>query len=50
MQGIQRGVVFTKAQMKWIETRAKDLGISISEVVRRTIDEKREAVTARSST
>lgn len=40
--GIQRGIVFTALQMKWLEKRAKELGITISEVVRRIVDEKRE--------
>ena len=41
MQGIQRGVVFTKPQMAWIKAQAKELGVSIAEVVRRAIDEVR---------
>lgn len=42
MHGIQRGIVFTATQMKWLEKRAKELGVTISEVVRRVIDETRE--------
>ena len=33
---IQRSIVFTKPQMKWLKETAKRLGISIAEVVRRT--------------
>jgi hypothetical protein len=40
---MQRSVVFTKVQMKWLESRAKELGISIAEVIRRLVDEKRES-------
>ena len=48
--GIQRGIVFTKSQMKWLEGRAKEYSVSVSEVVRRIVDEKREnGVTAKSS-
>lgn len=39
---IQRSVVFTKPQMKWLKEQAARYGISIAEVVRRIIDEKRE--------
>lgn len=39
---IQRSIVFTAPQMKWLKERAKKLDISISDVVRRLIDEKRE--------
>lgn len=42
MPVIQRSIVFTAPQMKWIKERAKKLGISVSEVLRRIIDEKRE--------
>lgn len=42
MQGIQRQIVLTKPQVAWIEARAKKLGISQAEVIRRTIDEIRE--------
>lgn len=42
MVGIQRGIVFTKSQMNWLKARAKELGVSLSEVVRRIVDEKRE--------
>jgi len=39
---IQRSIVFTAPQMKWLQKRRKELGVSISEVIRRIIDEKRE--------
>lgn len=38
----QRSVNFTPVQLKWLETRAKELGITVSDVIRRMIDEKRE--------
>lgn len=40
---IQRSIVFTAPQMKWLKQRAKELGVSLSEVLRRIIDEAREA-------
>lgn len=43
MNTMQRSIVFTKKQMAWLEARAKELGISIAEVVRRAVDEKRDA-------
>lgn len=43
MKTMQRSIVFTKLQMKWVQERAKELGISISEVIRRIVDEKRDA-------
>ena len=39
---MQRSVVFTVKQMVWLEKQAKELGLSIAEVVRRIVDEKRE--------
>jgi hypothetical protein len=29
--------------MKWLEARAKELGITVAELVRRLVDEKRDA-------
>ena len=40
-QGIQRSVVLTEPQRKWIIAEAKRLGISDAEVIRRAIDEVR---------
>ena len=40
----QRSIVFTKPQMAWLKSESKRLGISISEIIRRIIDEKRENV------
>jgi hypothetical protein len=42
MKTMQRSIVFTKAQMHWIIAEAKRLGVTISEIVRRIVDEKRE--------
>lgn len=39
--GVQRGIVFTKPQYKWIKERAKELGVSVSEIVRRIVDDVR---------
>jgi len=39
--GIQRGIVLTKSQHKWIMTQAIKLGITEAEVIRRAIDEVR---------
>lgn len=39
---MQRSIVFTKPQMKWLEDRAKTLGITISDVIRRLVDRQRE--------
>ena len=41
MATMQRSVVFTVKQMLWLEKRAKELGISIAEVVRRIVDDSR---------
>lgn len=38
----QRSVNFTSDQLKWLEARAKYLGITVSDVIRRMVDEKRE--------
>lgn len=38
---IQRSVVFTKPQMVWLEKESEKLGISISDLIRRAIDEVR---------
>jgi hypothetical protein len=42
MPVIQRSIVFTKPQLQWLQRRAKELGISVSDLVRRIVDEKRE--------
>lgn len=39
---MKRSIDFTDPQMKWLERRSKELGITIAELVRRIIDEKRE--------
>ena len=39
--GIQRGVVLTASQHKWIVSQAAKLGITEAEVIRRAIDEVR---------
>lgn len=39
--GIQRSVVFTAPQYKWVIAQAAKLGITEAEVVRRAIDEVR---------
>lgn len=39
---IQRSIVFTAPQMKWLQSRAKELGITVAELIRRIVDEKRE--------
>lgn len=39
----QSGVNFTAVQFKWLKQRAKELGVSLAEVVRRIVDEKRES-------
>ena len=38
---IQRSVVFTKPQMEWLEKQSDKLGISIAELIRRSLDEVR---------
>ncbi len=38
----KQSVVFTEPQMKWLRQCAKVLGISVSEVLRRLIDDVRE--------
>lgn len=38
----KQSVVFTEPQMKWLQKRAKELGITVSDLLRRMIDEKRE--------
>ncbi len=42
MKTMQRSIVFTKLQMKWVEERAKTLGVSVSEVIRRLVDDARD--------
>lgn len=37
-----RSINLTHIQLKWLEARAKQLGITVSDVIRRIIDEKRE--------
>ena len=37
----KRSVVFSDPQMKWLEHEAKKLGISVGELLRRIIDERR---------
>lgn len=39
---IQRSIVFTKQQMKWLKDEAKRIGITVGELVRRIVDEKRD--------
>lgn len=38
---IQRSIVFTKPQMAWLKQQADKLGITVAELIRRIIDEKR---------
>ena len=38
---IKQSVVFTDPQMKWLQKRAKELGISVSDLIRRLIDAER---------
>ena len=38
---IKQSVVFTDPQMKWLQKRAKELGISASDFIRRLIDNER---------
>ena len=39
----QSGIWFTDVQFKWLKARAKKLEVSMAEVIRRIIDEKRES-------
>jgi hypothetical protein len=39
----QISVAFTQKQLAWLRSEAKRLGLSIGELMRRIIDEKREA-------
>ena len=38
---IRQTVTFTEPQMKWLHKRAKKLGITVSDAIRRLIDESR---------
>lgn len=40
---MKRSIIFTEPQMKWLEKEAAKLGVSVAELVRRIIDEKRDA-------
>lgn len=40
---IQRSIVFTAPQMKWLKAEAKRVGVSLSEVIRRIVDTNRDA-------
>lgn len=40
-RGIQRQIVITASQHKWITSQASKLGITEAEVIRRAIDEVR---------
>lgn len=40
----QSGIWFSDGQFKWLKARAKKLEVSLAEVVRRIVDEKREAL------
>lgn len=44
----KRLISFGQGQLPWLKTKAERYGISVSEYVRRLIDEKREAEAARS--
>lgn len=39
---IQRSIVFTKQQMKWLKDEAERIGITVGELIRRIIDAHRE--------
>ena len=39
---LKRMVAFTRPQMAFLQARAKKLGVSVSEVIRRIIDDFRE--------
>jgi hypothetical protein len=39
----QISISFSPPQLKWLRAEAKRLGLTISELVRRILDEKREA-------
>lgn len=36
----QKGISLTEPQWKWLEKRAKELHISLSDLLRRIVDEK----------
>lgn len=38
----KRLISLTKPQTRWLKREAKQLGVSVSELVRRAIDEKKE--------
>lgn len=40
---IRQSVVFTEPQLKWLQKRAKELGITVSDLIRRLVDEARDA-------
>ena len=40
--GVLRSITFTKPQLEYLKAEAKRLGISVSELVRRTVDNYRE--------
>jgi hypothetical protein len=42
MKRTKQSIIFTLPQMSWLQRRAKELGISVSDLVRRIVDEKRE--------
>lgn len=39
--GTRQSVVFTEPQLAWLRVYAKKLGITVSDVVRRLVDDKR---------
>lgn len=39
---MQRSIVFTEPQMKWLQKKSRELGITVSDVIRRMVDENRE--------
>lgn len=39
----RRNVLFTAPQDEWLETEARRLGISVSDLLRRIVDERRGA-------
>jgi hypothetical protein len=43
LMSTRQTVVFTEPQHSWLRKRAKELGISVSELIRRMVDEKRDA-------
>ncbi len=42
MLSVQRQIMLSAKQAKWLDKRAEELECSVAEVIRRIIDEKRE--------